>query len=338
LAFVNRFEATRDATEVLDPGHDRLIRDPDDARCTDGAKHVLDVEATAQARPKLEPVESKARPRRRDLEVGGAIAAELKRRFPEPAELVGQPAAVLVADVDRGRGPRPVHVWLDEEAALRIEVVLHRPVKVEVILREIGEHERAEANTEQALERGPVGGRLHRAAPVTRVQHLAEGALQIHGLRGRAGRGTPLAADPVLDRPEEAGPPPSRSEDGEEQERRGGLAIRSRDPEHLELARRVLEEGIGRECHGFPRVGDDELRNGQVEGALDDEGRGAVADGLGSVVVPVGLQAADADEERSGQRSARVVGEVADRDRGRVDGPLGVDGLAQTLELDGAGV
>src|SRR5580765_124000 len=71
-------------------------------------------------------------------------------------ELLGQPPSPLVADVD-GRGSRRC---AGEELALRGEVVLHRLVKVEVVLAEVREHERVEANTVEAMEHRGVGRRL----------------------------------------------------------------------------------------------------------------------------------------------------------------------------------
>jgi hypothetical protein len=50
--------------------------------------------------------------------------------------------------------------------------------------------------------------------------------------------------------------------------------------------------------------------------------------------VPVGLQAGDACEERSGIDGARVVREFRDVDRSRIDRAQGPNGPAQQFELD----
>ncbi len=63
-------------------------------------------------------------------------------------ELLGQATSPLVADVDgrrRRRGAR-------EELALRGEVVLHRLVEVEVVLAQVREHERVEADAVEAVQ------------------------------------------------------------------------------------------------------------------------------------------------------------------------------------------
>ena len=56
-----------------------------------------------------------------------------------------------------------------EESPLRLEVVLHRPVKVEVVLAQVREDESVEADPVETPERGSVRGRLEGDAPVARV-------------------------------------------------------------------------------------------------------------------------------------------------------------------------
>ena len=52
---------------------------------------------------------------------------------------------------------------------------------------------------------------------------------------------------------------------------------------------------------------------------LDHERDGAALDGLGRELVPVHLPAADAEEERSRRDGARVVRQVGDLDRRRIE-------------------
>src|SRR6266496_4867368 len=101
--------------------------------------------------------------------------------MPERAQVLRQPAAVVVADVDRGRRP----LALDEEPALRVEVALEGSVEVEMILAEVGEGEGAEANAVEPAQLGTVGGRLERAAPIACAEHLTEGALEVDRLGRR---------------------------------------------------------------------------------------------------------------------------------------------------------
>src|SRR6266511_2372120 len=169
------------------------------------------------------------------------------------------------------------------------------------------------------------------------VEQLAERALEVDRLGRRTRRGAALPADPVLDRAKEAGTTAGGGEDGEEQERGRRLPVRPGDAYDLELLGRMVEERVGREGHGFACVSDDELRDGEVERAFNDEGSGAIGDRLRREVVAVGLEAANADEERPRGDPAGVVGKAGDLGAGGVDGALRAHGLAQAIQLDGAG-
>ena len=118
----------------------------------------------------------------------------------------------LVADVDRGRRRRRAR----EEPPLRVEVVLHRPVQVEVVLAQVREDERVEADAVEPPERRAVRRRLEGDAPVARVEHLAEEPLEVDRLGRRERRGALLAADLQLDRARRARParPPPRASSG----------------------------------------------------------------------------------------------------------------------------
>ena len=87
-------------------------------------------------------------------------------------ELEREPAAVLVADVDRRRR----RLRAGEEPALRLVVLLHRPVQVEVILREVREDERVEADAVEPPQR---------ASRATRPRRRRSG----HPRRASRGRG-----------------------------------------------------------------------------------------------------------------------------------------------------
>jgi hypothetical protein len=82
-------------------------------------------------------------------------------------------------------------------------------VEVEVVLVEVGEHEDGEADVVETAERRAVRGRLHRAAAVARVEHLAEQALQVDRLGGRPGGRAALAVHAGLDRAEQPGRRPA---------------------------------------------------------------------------------------------------------------------------------
>src|SRR5439155_21874730 len=201
---------------------------------------------------------------------------------------------------------------VDEQPSLRLEVALHRLVEVEVVLAQVREDERRESHPVEAAELRSVRGRLHRAAAVAGVEHLAEGALDVDRLGGRTDRGTALAPDAALDRAEQPGTAAGGGKDRVEQERGRRLPVRAGDARDLQLLARPAEELLGEGRHGAANIGDDELWDVEVDRALDDQRYGAVRDGVRSEVVPVGARARDAEEQRAGPGRAGVVGEVAD--------------------------
>ena len=193
-------------------------------------------------------------------------------------------------------------------------------MEVEVILAQVREDENAEADPEQALERRAVRRRFHRAASVAGVEHLADRRWTSIASRCGAHRRAPLAADPVLDRAEKAGPAAGRGEDGEEEEGGGRLPVRAGHPGDLSSRVGWPKKASAASAIASRESRDDELGNGQIELALDDERGRAVGDGLGREIVPVGLEAGHADEERAGCDAAGIVGEVGDLDAGGIDG------------------
>ena len=147
----------------------------------------------------------------------GAEAERDHALVAERAELAGQPAAVGVVRVERRRRRVVGH----EQAALRLEVLLERPVEVQVVAAEVREGERREADSREPSELRAVRRGLHRAAPVAHVEHLPQCPLHVDRLRRRAQGGPPLAADAALDRAEQARPP---SGGGEDREQRGSTS------------------------------------------------------------------------------------------------------------------
>ena len=128
-----------------------------------------------------------------------------RRRADPSAQLGREPGAVGVVDVhDRGPGAPPRH----EQRPLRLEVLLHVAVEVEVVLGQVGEHGDREPDPGGSVEGQRVRGDLHRAGPVARLEHPAKGRLEIDRLRRRP---LDLLLDPtdhLLDGPEEPGPDP----------------------------------------------------------------------------------------------------------------------------------
>ena len=227
LALVHGLEPPRHAAELFHAARDRVVLDPEQAGRRDRAEHVLDVEAAAQPRLELEPSGGEARSARAEVEPFGLkirVVGETEGHQPVVTlQLLREPPSVRVADVHRGG-----RALLGEEPPLGVEVALDRAVEVEVVLGQVREDERREAHAVEPAELRAVRGRLHRAAAVTAVEHLAEAALEVDRLRRRPEGRTALAADPALDRAEQAGPPAARGEDRVEQERGRGLPVRAR--------------------------------------------------------------------------------------------------------------
>ena len=221
-------------------------------------------------------------------------------------QLRGKLFPPLVADVHRGRR----RLRAREEPALRLEVLLHRAVEIEVVLAQVGEDERVEADTVEAAERRAVRAGLDGRAQVARVEHLTEEALEIDRLGRRERRWPRLAADLPLDRPHEAGLATRRIENRAQEECRRRLPVRSRDTRDLELLRRLAEEEVGSDCHRLAHGRHEELRDVDLERPLDDDRDSAALDRLPGEVVAVHSRAADTEEERAGRHAPRVVREI----------------------------
>ena len=106
------------------------------------------------------------------------------------AKLREEPPAVRVVEVDRG-GRAP----FQEEPLFRCEVSLERAVVVEMVVAEIREDQRREADAVEAPQVGVVRRRLDRAAEVPAVEHRPEGALEVE--RHRAPGGDGVRSEPI---------------------------------------------------------------------------------------------------------------------------------------------
>ena len=100
------------------------------------AEHVLDVEPPAQRRLDVDTAGAETAPAAPTTSSSGRIsAASVSPNVTSGARRAsasssGEPPPVLVADVDRCRR----RLGAGEQPALRLVVVLHRPVQVEMVL------------------------------------------------------------------------------------------------------------------------------------------------------------------------------------------------------------
>ena len=281
LARVDRLEAAGDTGNRLDARADRSLVDPELASGPDRAERVGAVEPTPQ--PKVEV---------RQVVVG--------RERPRARKLGGEASTPFVANVhDR-------MLRLVEQRALRGEVRLHRPVEVEMVLREVREDEHREPRAgEPPLLRGD-RRRLHRTRAVARVEHLAEEPLQVDRL-GRVQTGLArLAADAALDVRQQRRAARRRVEDRRQQERRRRLPVRARHRGDVEFARRVAEEQRRRDGHRLAHARDDELRRVEVEPRSTTSPTAPAASGVPSEIVPVDGWRRGCRRRASPSRTARV--------------------------------
>ena len=280
---------------------------------------------------KLAPDGPRSRLLGADLGVVGEAERD-ERRAVDVGELLGQLPAPRIADVDRGGRRRGA----DEELPLGREVVLHRLVEVEVVLAQVREHERVEADAVEPVQHRRVRGGLERDAAVAGVEHLAERSLQVDRLRRRADDRPHLAADAALDGAEQPRAAAGRLEHGVEEERGRRLPARAGDAGDLELAGRLAEEDVGRRRHRRARRRDDELWDGRLDRTFDDEHGRAVLDRLRGEVVAVRALSGDGEERGAGRDGARVVGKVPHLDGvGAAENRLRCERGDEALELHG---
>ena len=251
---------------------------PSAARRGHRRQRVLHVEEPGQPRLDLE------RPIRRLAGERGAARVEahpqravvglaLDRVRGRVRQLLREPAAVGVVQVHH----RHALVAL-EQPALGGEVALHVLVEVEVILRQVGEDPAGEVDALRAPELQRVGGDLHGAGAVARVEHAAECGLEVDRLgRGALHRLVAPAHD-GLHGAEQSGLHPGRLEQRAHQERRRRLAVRAGHAHHDQVARGIAVEARGHGGHRRPHVGHDHLRHPEPQRPLADQRNGAPLD------------------------------------------------------------
>ena len=192
-------------------------------------------------------------------------------------------------------------------------------MKVEVVAREVGEHDGVELDAGAAVEGQGVRGDLERARLVAGVDHLAEHALQVERLGGRelhgSARSPPMRLTTVPSRP--LGRPAAAIDAGHEVGRRR-LAVGAGDARARagratgRPYQRAAMSAMARRTDGTMTCGD---RRAGV--ALADQRAGAGGDGRRGEGVAVDAEPGDAKEKRAVGDVTRVVGEAPD-DGGRV--------------------
>jgi hypothetical protein len=213
-----------------------------------------------------------------------------------------------IVDVDDGRPRRAA----SEQQRLRLGVLLHRSVKVEVVLREVREGGDAKADRTYPAggegDRGDLHGDVRRPAG----SHAVENPRELVGLRRRVGSLDGPVAKPVSDRPDDAadGAAFGRVDRRPDQVGGRGLPVRAGDAHDLERERRVPVHARSRVGETVGHVVDLEQRNG--EGAWRGTSRREHSSGPARNRVldearAIGSRSFARDEEISWLDGARVV-------------------------------
>jgi hypothetical protein len=191
-------------------------------------------------------------------------------------------------------------------------------MEVQVVLAEVRERRHGEADAVGAVQLQRVGGDLHRARLITRVEHRAERRLQVDRLRRRAHGRPLLTSDDGRDAAQQPARPPGGLEQLPYEVRGGRLAARARDPDDRELGGGIAVHPRRRARHRGADVVDQHLGHAQPQRALDHQRGRAAGDRVAGEVVPVAGEAGHAEEQRSRLDRAVVVGEGDDVNVGPV--------------------
>ena len=207
-----------------------------------------------------------------------------------------------------------------EEHRLRLEVVRHRPVVVQMIVAKVGEDGHVEVDAlhprlHQRVARHLHGDRVPGTVGFLPVPHAGEHTLDLRRL-GRRPR--------ARERAHHVGRPTGRTEKVTQELRHGGLAVRPGHPDHQEVSCGERVEGRGQPGHaGAHRPRRDPRLHDVAVDQLGDEVLANEADraalhrlcGMG---VPVADEAGDATEQVPRHHPPAVVGDAADEDGGGV--------------------
>ena len=232
-------------------------------------------------------------------------------------------APVVVDGHDGGAG-----AFRREQPGLGLEVLLHGPVQVQVVLGEVREAGDVEHHAVDAVEGHGVRGNLHGGGIEPAFAHERQQGVHIRGFgRGQQARDR-LAAGQDLNRPDQPGPLAQRPQQGIDEIGGGGLAVGACHPEEGRCPGAVgpaLVDERGQPADHAARLVGQQHRDGDVmaqgqqarPGVVCQDRHGAGVDGLGHEVGPVPC----------GARQGHV--QVSRADRPGVQGDPG--------DLDGAG-
>ena len=327
LAAVHRLQP---AVRGLLRGHrgaDRVRRHSQGVRRRDRRRQVLEVEPAEQPADEreTEPGRLDLGPNAREVEVrpddahlgivpAGAAAAPHPGR---PSDFRGQPAAVLVVDVDHRGTARAKQ---GEEPALGPVVGLHRGVIVEMVAAEIREHGGVEAHPVQPPLIERMRRHLDGRGPRSQVHRPSEHPKQVAALRRRpvGSRGTQRArvgapgsrhVHPPAQGPDHRGRSTGLGQAGTDQLGGRRLAVGAGDPDGQELPLGVVVEPCGHRPHLAPWIVDLQPGNGRRGGRRSEgeDSGGAAGYGIGRESPAIVDFAPPGDEEVAASDAPGVV-------------------------------
>ena len=175
-------------------------------------------------------------------------------------EPVDELCAVTVVNVDDGDRLRLASLFgqAGEKFHLRLEIILHRPVKIEMVLGEVGEDRDVPFEATNPVLRERVRRDLHRGGLAASVDHLREQFLNFERLGRCPNRGQNPVHDFVAHRPEQSATHARFLTNMFDQERRGRLAVRAGHRGEFQSARGPFIERCGQIGQHGPRVLDHE--------------------------------------------------------------------------------
>ena len=159
-----------------------------------------DVDAVAARRPRsTDPPGTATTPPATPVRVGVADGVRRHRQALGAAGSTIARAPLVVDAHDRAVAARR-----GEQLRLRVEVVVHVAVEVEVVGAQVGEAGDVEAHAVDATEAQRVAGHLHRHRGDAALAHHREQRVHVGGLRGRAHGRHDVVADPRADGADDA--------------------------------------------------------------------------------------------------------------------------------------
>ena len=316
LPFVHGLETPRDGLHGREAVGDRLGRRSRGVGGRECGQRVRYVERAAKAEgdrdrpvgiPNPESRACRIQPDVRGRHLRPAAGAESERRTvgmgPHPAPR----RIVLIRHA--GHFLRVVAaIGGTEELRFRVSVRFHVAVKVQMVLRQVGEDSDVECHAIGPILLQRVRGDLHHDGRGAARSPATKEPLEIGSLGRRVRRGRRFPVELVSDGADESGPLPACRERGPNQVRGRGLSVGPGHADQGHLAGRMIRLLGGQDRERAARALDPHLRDRRVGHVpLDDGRQGAGGRRRLHVRMAVGGESGRRDEEISPLYRARVV-------------------------------